>query len=1213
MSILSLLNQRILVLDGATGTMQQQYDLKETDFHGNRFEDHNFSLKGNGDVLSLTAPHIVEEIHHAYLSAGADIIETNTFSSNRISQSDYGLEGLVHELNYQSARIARKAADEASTNNKPRFVAGILGPTTRSASLSPDVEDPSARNINFLELVDTYAEAAIGLVEGAVDFIMIETIFDTLNAKAAIYALQETFRKTRQDLPIMISGTITDASGRTLSGQTCSAFLSSISHSNPFMVGLNCALGAEALKPYVEELGRTAWMYTSVHPNAGLPNEFGEYDETVEEMTVHIEKFLDEGFVNLIGGCCGTTPKHIREFSRMAADAKPRKPREKPKTLNLSGLETLNVDNQSLFVNVGERTNVTGSSRFKKMILSDDYISALDVARQQVQNGAQIIDVNMDEGMLDGVVAMETFLNLVMTEPDIARVPIMIDSSRWEVIETGLRCVQGKCIVNSISLKDGEKPFIEKAQKCLSYGAAVIVMAFDENGQASNLEDRIKIINRSYELLTKEVGFPEEDIIFDPNVFAIATGIEEHSNYGVDFIDACHWIKKNLPNCHISGGISNVSFSFRGNNVVREAIHTVFLYHAIQAGLTMGIVNAGQLGIYENIPDELRNAVENAVLNRNPSATEDLISIANKYSEHKSIDTSSDDQSWRQLPVNERLSRALIEGLSQFIIEDTEEARLLSDNPIEVIEGPLMDGMNTVGDLFGSGKMFLPQVVKSARVMKQAVGHLVPYIEADKVASGAAQSKGKIVMATVKGDVHDIGKNIVGVVLQCNNYEVVDLGVMVSSEVILNKAKEIKADLIGLSGLITPSLNEMVHVAEELEKQGFDVPLLIGGATTSKAHTAVKIAPAYSGPTVYVTDASRSVGVVSNIMSKDNRDKYLSDIQDEYHTVRERRSNKRSERPKRSLTEARSNKLVTEWESVAIVKPPIGITPLPNYELSNLTEYIDWTPFFRTWELAGKFPSILSDSVVGEAASNLYADAQAMLEQMVREKWLTANGVIGFWPANAVGDDIELWKDEQRKSPLVTLNHLRQQNASVETSLCLSDYVAPEPHRDYIGGFAVTVGPEMEETLERFADDDYNEIMVKALADRLVEAFAEHLHERVRKEYWGYSPTESLTGSQLIQEGYRGIRPAPGYPACPDHSEKIKLFELLDATRTTGIQLTENYAMFPAASVAGWYFAHPEARYFGVGKISEDQLTDYAARKATEVDEARKWLSFSVD
>lgn len=1213
MSILSLLDQRILVLDGATGTMQQQYDLKDTDFHGNRFQDHEFPLKGNGDVLSLTAPHIVEEIHHTYLSAGADIIETNTFSSNRISQSDYGLEGLVHEMNLRSALIARKAADEASTNNKPRFVAGILGPTTRSASLSPDVEDPSARNINFIELVNTYTEAAVGLVEGNVDFIMIETIFDTLNAKAAIYALQKTFRKTGKNLPIMISGTITDASGRTLSGQTCSAFLSSISHCNPFMVGLNCALGAEALKPYVEELGRTAWMYTSVHPNAGLPNEFGEYDETVEEMTVHIEKFLAEGFVNLIGGCCGTTPDHIREFSRLADSAKPRKPKEKPKILNLSGLETLNVDNQSLFVNVGERTNVTGSSRFKKMILSGDYTSALEVARQQVQSGAQIIDINMDEGMLDGEVAMETFLNLVMTEPDIARVPIMIDSSRWEVIETGLRCVQGKCIVNSISLKDGEKAFIEKARECLSYGAAVIVMAFDENGQASNLEDRIKIISRSYALLTKEVGFPEEDIIFDPNVFAIATGIEEHSNYGVDFIEACHWIKNNLPNCHISGGISNVSFSFRGNNVVREAIHTVFLYHAIRAGLTMGIVNAGQLGIYENIPDELRNAVENAVLNRIPSATEDLISVANKYSAHKRVDSSNDDQSWRQLPVNERLSHALVEGLSQFIIEDTEELRQKSDNPIQVIEGPLMDGMNTVGDLFGSGKMFLPQVVKSARVMKQAVSHLVPFIEADKAASGAAKSKGKIVMATVKGDVHDIGKNIVGVVLQCNNYEVFDLGVMVPSEVILNKAKEIKADLIGLSGLITPSLNEMVYVAEELEKQGFDTPLLIGGATTSKAHTAVKIAPAYSGSTVYVTDASRSVGVVSNILSKDNREKYLANIRSEYQTVRERRTNKGSERPQRSLEEARANKLITNWESITIAKPPIGTTRLSDYPLSKLTDYIDWTPFFRTWELAGKFPDILSDSVVGEAASNLYADAQTMLEQMVREKWLTANGVIGFWHANSIGDDIELWENEQRNIPLVTLNHLRQQNASVDTNLCLADYVAPEPYVDYIGGFAVTVGPEMKEVLERFGDDDYNSIMVKALADRLVEAFAEHLHERVRKEYWGYSPSESLTGAQLIQEAYRGIRPAPGYPSCPDHSEKTKLFELLDATQNTGITLTENYAMFPAASVAGWYFGHPAARYFGIGKIRDDQLTDYAHRKATKVDEAAKWLSFSVD
>ena len=1213
MSILSALDTRVLVLDGATGTMQQQYDLKDVDFHGKRFQDHQFPLKGNGDILSLTAPHIVEEIHHAYLSAGADVIETNTFSSNRISQADYGLGKLVHEMNLESARIARKAADDASTNNKPRFVAGILGPTTRSASLSPNVDDPSARNIRFNDLVEAYGEAATGLIRGNVDFIMIETIFDTLNAKAAIYALRETFTKTGKTLPIMISGTITDASGRTLSGQTCSAFLASIAHCNPFMVGLNCALGAEALKPYVEELGRNAWMYTSVHPNAGLPNEFGEYDETVDEMAATVEEFLKGGFVNLIGGCCGTSPDHIREFARMAKEASPRKPTEKPANLLLSGLETLNVDNESLFVNIGERTNVTGSSRFKKMILSGDYMSALDVARQQVQNGAQIIDVNMDEGMLDGEVAMETFLNLIMTEPDIARVPIMIDSSRWEVIETGLRCVQGKCIVNSISLKDGEKPFLEKAQKCLSYGAAVIVMAFDENGQASNLEDRIKIIRRSHKLLTDTVGYPEEDIIFDPNVFAIATGIEEHSNYGMDFINACEWVKSNLPKCHISGGISNVSFSFRGNDLVREAIHAVFLYHSIQAGLTMGIVNAGQLGIYEKIPEELRDAVENAVLNRSPSATDDLIVIANKYSTHKSTRSLANDQSWRQLAVNERLSHALVEGLSQHIIEDTEEARVGSNNPIEVIEGPLMDGMNTVGDLFGAGKMFLPQVVKSARVMKQAVGHLVPFIEADKAASGVSKSKGKIVMATVKGDVHDIGKNIVGVVLQCNNYEVIDLGVMVSSDLILSKAKEIGADLIGLSGLITPSLNEMVHVANELEKQGFGLPLLIGGATTSKAHTAVKIEPAYSGPTIYVTDASRSVGVVSNLMSEDKRESFLSGIRDEYEMVRQRREGKKSNKPQRSIKEAQTNKFVTKWELSEIVKPPVGLSPLSDFPLSQLPEYIDWTPFFRTWELAGKYPQILSDSVVGKAATNLYADAKKMLEQMINEKWLTASGVIGFWPANSQGDDIDIWKDEQRSTLSITLNHLRQQSGTVETNLCLADFIAPKPHKDYIGGFVVTVGPEIEDVIQQFNDDDYNSIMLKALADRLVEAFAEYLHERVRKEYWGYAPSETLNTSELVQEVYRGIRPAPGYPACPDHSEKSKLFQLLEATQNTGVTLTENYAMYPAASIAGWYFAHPSAKYFGVGKIGQDQLEDYAKRKETEVDETAKWLSFSVD
>ena len=1205
------LQQRVLVLDGAIGTMQQRYELSEDDYRGSVFHNHTMPIKGNGDALSLSAPHVVTEIHHAYLTAGADVIETNTFTANRISQADYGLQDHVREMNLASARIARGAADDHSTSERPRFVAGVLGPTTRSASLSPNVNDPAARSVRFAELVDVYQEATAALILGGVDFLMIETVFDTLNAKAAIYAIRRAYAEAGKHLPIMVSGTITDASGRTLSGQTCTAFLYSIAHCNPFLVGLNCALGADALRPYVEELDQTAWTYTSVHPNAGLPNEFGEYDQSVDEMAETISEFIERGLINLVGGCCGTTPEHIEAFSALAAGATPRRPKDKPTSLTLSGLEPLSIDDDSLFVNIGERTNVTGSARFKRLIKSDDYAEALEVARQQVQNGAQIIDVNMDEGMLDGEAAMRHFLDLVMTEPDIARVPIMIDSSRWEVIETGLQSVQGKCIVNSISLKDGEALFLERAEKCRDYGAAVIVMAFDENGQADSFERRIEIIQRSHDLLVDRVGLPREDIIFDPNVFAIATGIEEHANYGVDFIQACGWIKTHMPRCHTSGGISNVSFSFRGNDRVREAIHAVFLYHAIREGLTMGIVNAGQLGLFEEIPRELRDAVEDAVLNRRADSTDRLLEVATRYAGDGSANDLTDD-SWRELDVNARLSHALVKGLTKHILEDTEEARAQADHPIEVIEGPLMAGMNIVGDLFGAGKMFLPQVVKSARVMKQAVGHLVPFIEAEKEASGISTAKGKIVMATVKGDVHDIGKNIVGVVLQCNNFEVHDLGVMVPAEKILDTAETIGADMIGLSGLITPSLNEMVHVASEMERRGFELPLLIGGATTSKAHTAVKIEPEYSGATVYVTDASRSVGVAASLMSESARDTFAKETREDYAKVRERRANG-TKRAKRTFAQACDNRQQIDWHNTPLVAPTsIGVQELRDYSLTTLVDYIDWTPFFRTWELAGKFPNILSDTIVGDAATQLFDDAREMLHRLVDERWLTANGVIGFWPANRIGEDVRLWTDASRSQPLTTLHHLRQQSLSVQTNLSLADFVAPTPFADHVGAFVVTVGPEIDEVLKRFNGDDYNEIMVKALADRLVEAFAEHLHERVRKEFWGYATGESLSNQELIAEAYRGIRPAPGYPSCPDHSEKQTLFDLLDASANSGVHLTDNFAMWPAASIAGWYFANPNAKYFGVGKIDDDQLVDYAARKGVTRDEAARWLSFAV-
>ena len=1211
------LAERLLVLDGATGTIQQAYNLAEADYRGDRFRGHNLSLKGNGDVLSLTRPDIVSATHRAYLEAGADIVETNTFSATRIAQADYGLEDIVYEINVAAAKIARRAADEFSKPGRERWVAGVMGPTNRSASISPDVNDPGARNIRFIELVEIYSEAARGLVAGGVDLIMIETVFDTLNAKAALYALEDVFEGTGQRLPVMVSGTITDASGRTLSGQTPEAFWHSIRHAEPLIVGLNCALGSEALRPHVEALSKVATTFVSVHPNAGLPNEFGGYDETPEEMAEIVGDFMARGLVNVVGGCCGTTPEHIRALSQRARMAKPRATPVYQPRLALAGLEPLVIEDDSLFVNVGERTNMTGSARFRRLIKAGDYGDALDVARQQVENGAQVIDINMDEGMTDGPAAMQRFLDLAMAEPDIARIPVMIDSSDWNVIETGLRCVQGKSVVNSISLKEGEGPFLRQARACRRYGAAAIVMAFDESGQADTLARRQEIMTRAYRLLVDDAGFPPEDIIFDPNIFAIATGIEEHRNYGRDFIDAVRWQTENYPLAHTSGGVSNISFSFRGNDRVREAIHAVFLYHAIESGLTMGIVNAGQLAIYEDIPADLKEAVEDAVLNRRDDATERLLEVAQRYS-GAGITSQQEDAAWREACVEDRLSHALVNGIDRYIVEDTEEARLNADRPIEVIEGPLMDGMNTVGDLFGAGKMFLPQVVKSARVMKGAVGHLVPFIEAEKASAvqgpgGAAgiQTRGKIVMATVKGDVHDIGKNIVGVVLQCNNFEIHDLGVMVPAETILDTAERIGADLVGLSGLITPSLAEMVHVASEMQRRGMTRPLLIGGATTSKAHTAVKIDPAYEHPVVYVTDASRSVGVCQSLMSDELRREFLAAVREDYQTVRDRNAGRR-QRPLRSYREARERCPELDWSAY---HPPVpsflGLRTLDNYNLGDLIDYIDWTPFFRTWELAGRFPGILDDPVVGESATDLYRDARIMLSEIVDDALLTARGVVGFWPANRAGtDDIDLWTDEHRDCSLARLHHLRQQNPNATVNRCLADFVAESPQPDHLGGFVVSVDATDTMLLES-GDDDYRSIMIKALADRLVEAFAEALHQRVRMSYWGYDPGEALGNDELIAEGYRGIRPAPGYPACPDHTEKATLFELLDATRRTGAKLTENFAMWPASTVAGWYFSHPAARYFGVGRVGDDQLADYARRKGVEMAEAARWLSFS--
>ncbi|CAG1020584.1 partial 5-methyltetrahydrofolate--homocysteine methyltransferase, partial [Methylococcales bacterium] len=1136
------LAERILFLDGAMGTMIQTYKLEEKDYRGERFADWPKDLKGNNDLLALTQPHIIQAIERAYLEAGTDILETNTFNANRIGMADYGMEDLVYELNVTATRLARQVADEFTAKNpaKPRFVAGVLGPTSRTASISPDVNDPAFRNVTFAELVEYYTESTRGLVDGGVDILLIETIFDTLNAKAAIFAVEKFFEDVGFTLPVMISGTITDASGRTLSGQTTEAFWNSLRHVKPISFGFNCALGPDKLRQYIEELSRIADTNVSAHPNAGLPNEFGEYDLTPEAMAKEIADWAENGYLNIIGGCCGSSPAHIKAIHDAVEHFPPRKIPQIPPQCRLSGLEPFNIGPDSLFVNVGERTNVTGSALFRRLIREEQYEQALSVARSQVENGAQVIDINMDEGMLDSKAAMVKFLNLIGSEPDISRVPIMLDSSKWEIIEAGLQCIQGKGIVNSISMKEGEEAFLHHAKLARRYGAAVIVMAFDEQGQADTEARKVEICTRAYELLTG-IGFPAEDIIFDPNIFAVATGIEEHNNYGVDFIEATRRIKATLPHAGISGGVSNVSFSFRGNDPVREAIHAVFLYHAIQAGMSLGIVNAGQLAIYDGIPPELRDAVEDVILNRRPDGTERLLAIADNYRAGGGTTEKKEDLAWREWPVKKRLEHALVKGIDEYIDIDTEAARLEAERPLHVIEGPLMDGMNVVGDLFGAGKMFLPQVVKSARVMKKAVAHLMPYMEAEKALLGEVQSNGKIIMATVKGDVHDIGKNIVGVVLQCNGFEVVDLGVMVPADKILHAAKAENADMIGLSGLITPSLDEMVHVAKEMERQGFTMPLLIGGATTSRAHTAVKIEPNYSGATVYVTDASRAVGVAGSLLSEDLGDDYRAKIKQEYEDVRQRHTGRKQQQAMHPLEAARANAFHGDWQDYTPPKPAfLGLQMFDRYPLAELAEVIDWSPFFHTWELAGSYPKILDDEIVGEHARNLLNDAQAMLKIVVEQDWLQARAVVGFFPANRIGDDIVLYTDDSRSEVLTSLHHLRQQHIKPpgQPNYCLSDFVGPEGVVDYVGGFAVTAGVGIEEYLDKFAEqhDDYSSIMLKALADRLAEAFAEVLHKRVRQEFWGYAPDEHFSNEQVIDEEYRGIRPAPGYPACPDHT-----------------------------------------------------------------------------
>jgi 5-methyltetrahydrofolate--homocysteine methyltransferase len=1227
-----LLARRILVLDGAMGTMIQTYGLHEQDYRGQRFADWPRDLKGNNDLLSLTQPAIIRSIHAAYLEAGADILETNSFNSTAISMADYGMEELAYELNHASARLAREVADafERRAPDVPRFVAGVLGPTNRTASLSPDVNDPGFRNVRFDDLVTAYGEATRGLLEGGADLLLVETIFDTLNAKAALFAIDSYFATAGFRVPVMISGTITDASGRTLSGQTTEAFWNSVAHGRPLTVGLNCALGAKALRQYVQELSRVSPAFVSTHPNAGLPNEFGQYDESPEYMAGILREFAESGLVNLVGGCCGTTPAHIKAIAEAVAGLPPRRPTVPPSRLRLSGLEPLTIGPDTIFVNVGERTNVTGSRKFARLILAGDHNAGLEIARQQVESGAQMIDVNMDEGMLDSQEAMTTFLQLIAAEPDISRVPLVIDSSKWSVIEAGLKCVQGKCVVNSISLKEGEETFVRQATLVRRYGAAVIVMAFDEQGQADTAERKVEICRRAYRILTQQVGFPPEDIIFDPNIFAIATGIEEHNNYAVDYIKATAEIKATLPHALVSGGVSNVSFAFRGNDPVREAIHSVFLYHAIEAGMDMGIVNAGQLPIYSDIPVDLLERVEDVVLNRRPDATDRLLEVADSVK--GSAAAQATDLAWRNAPVAERLAHALVEGIADYIVEDTEEARHLAERPIHVIEGPLMDGMNIVGDLFGAGKMFLPQVVKSARVMKRAVAHLIPYIEAEKLAlseaegltpnsdDGRAKSNGRVLLATVKGDVHDIGKNIVGVVLQCNNYEVIDLGVMVPCARILETARREQVDIIGLSGLITPSLEEMSFVAGEMDREGFTIPLLIGGATTSRVHTAVKIEPNYRGPTVHVIDASRAVGVAGNLRSESLRPGFVAGIRTEYQDVRTERGGRKAAERHQPIKDARKNRLAIDWTSSKPPKPCfLGVRVLEDYPLEELVPLIDWTPFFQTWELAGHYPAILTDPVRGPAASTLFRDAGQLLDRIIRERLLRARGVFGFFPANSTGDDIELYADSGRSQKAAVIHTIRQQMIKPpgRPNLALSDFVAPREAglADYMGAFAVTAGAGIDELVARFeADhDDYNAILTKALADRLAEAFAELLHQRVRKEFWGYAPDETLDNEGLIKERFQGIRPAPGYPACPDHTEKRTIFDLLGAEERVGITLTESFAMLPTASVSGYYFWHPQSQYFGVGKIGRDQVEDYAGRKAMDVATVERWLATNLN
>ena len=1199
------LADRILILDGAMGSLIQTYKLEEEDYRGERFADWASDVKGNNDLLVLTQPKIIGDIHKAYLEAGADILETNTFNATSISMADYGMEELVYEINREAAAVARAACDEFATDKKPRFVAGVLGPTNRTCSLSPDVNDPGFRNITFDQLREAYGESIRGLVHGGADILLVETIFDTLNAKAALFAIEEYFEEQNTKLPVMI----------TLSGQTAEAFWNSLNHIQPVSFGFNCALGAKELRQYVEEIAGIANCHINTHPNAGLPNEFGEYDETPAEMAAEIEEWAQNGFLNIIGGCCGTTPAHIKAIAEAVAKYPPRKPKQNNFTTRLSGLEPCNITKDSLFVNVGERTNVTGSAKFKRLILEEQYDEALTVAREQVENGAQVIDINMDEGMLDGEHAMVTFLNLIAGEPDISRVPVMIDSSKWPIIEAGLKCIQGKGVVNSISMKEGEDNFIQQAKLCRRYGAAIIVMAFDEEGQADTEARKVEICTRAYKILTEQIGFPPEDIIFDPNIFAVATGIEEHNNYGVDFIEATREIKNTLPHAMVSGGVSNVSFSFRGNNPVREAIHAVFLYHAIKAGMDMGIVNAGQLAVYDDLPEELRERVEDVVLNRREDGTERLLEIADKYRGDGTTAKKEEDLEWRSWPVAKRIAHALVKGNDIYVIEDTEEARQQFERPIQVIEGPLMDGMNVVGDLFGDGKMFLPQVVKSARVMKKAVAHLIPFIEAEK--SGEVQSNGKILMATVKGDVHDIGKNIVGVVLQCNNFEVIDLGVMVPANKILEAAKEHNVDIIGLSGLITPSLDEMVHMAKEMERLNFEVPIMIGGATTSKAHTAVKIEQNYHGITVWVKDASRAVGVAQNLISEDMREDFVSKLRDEYETVRVNHAGRRAQTKWLSLEDARTKKHTIDWSSYTPAVPAkLGVQVFDDYSLEELRAYIDWTPFFYAWEMKGRYPKILDDAEKGEEARKLFADAQSMLDQIINEGWLKARAVIGLFPANSINDDdIEVYTDDSRSEVRTTLHNLRQQQEKPpgKPNLCLTDFVAPKTSgkADYIGGFAVTTGIGIDAKVAEFeADhDDYHSIMLKALADRLAEAFAERMHERVRKEFWNYAADEVLSNEELVKEQYKGIRPAAGYPASPDHTEKLLLWDLLDPENNAGMTLTESMAMLPTAAVSGIYYSHPDSSYFAVSKLNRDQVEDYAKRKGMTLAEAERWLS----